>query len=201
MTSAYFLKGEKVFLRQIEVEEIPEIAKLFSRWINDEIVTYFMFTGQKPQNSEQIAGQLRKELKEENNVIFLVIDLKSKKPVGYAGLYDINFTARKAEFRVLIGEKDFWGKGYGTEITELVTYYGFDRLNLNRIYLGYTADNQSAGKAYERAGYKYEGTLKEDIYRNSRYYDSIRMAILREDYYQKFYKQHSKRFKQEFSKK
>ena len=102
---------------------------------------------------------------------------------------------------MLIGEKDFWGGGYGTEITELITYYGFDRLNLNRIYLGYTADNKAAGKVYQKAGYVFEGTLKKDIYRNSKYYDSIRMAILRKDYYEKFYKLHSERFKQECPKK
>ena len=201
MNQNYFLKGEKIFLRPIEVEEILEIAKLFVKWFNDEIVTYFMFTGQKPQNTEQIVEQLKKELKEENNAVFLVVDLETKKPIGYAGLYEINSTTKKAEFRVLIGDKDFWSRGYGTEIIELIKYYGFDRLNLNRIYLGYTANNKSASKAYQKAGYVFEGILKEDIYRNSQYYDSIRMAILRKNYYEKFYKSHSERFKQEFPKK
>lgn len=200
MSPNYFLKGEEVFLRPFEVEELPELARLITKWVNDEIVTYYMFTGQKPQNSEQVATDLKKQLEEKTNILFLIADLKTQKPIGYAGLYNIHLTARKAEFRILIGEKDFWGRGYGTEVTELVTYYGFDRLNLNRIYLGYTAQNKGAGRAYEKAGYSYEGTLKEDIYRNSQYYDAIRMAILRKDYYQKFYKLHSERFKQKFSK-
>ena len=175
-----FLKGDKVYLRPIGMEDVP----LLSEWVNDGIVTFFMFTGQKPQNYEQVAAGLKKEL-EGNNVIFLVLDVKTKKPIGYAGLYEIHYTARRAEFRILIGEKDFWGGGYGTEVTEMITHYGFDRLNLNRIYLGFTADNKAAAKCYEKAGYQYEGTLKEDIYRNSRYYDSIRMAVLRKDYYKK----------------
>lgn len=200
MNNKFFLKGEKIILRPIETKGLPELARLINEWVNDEIVTYYMFTGQIPQNSEQIVADFKKQLEGKNNVIFLIVDLETQKPIGYTGLYEIRLTARSAEFRILIGEKDFWGGGYGTEVTELVTYYGFDRLNLNRIYLGYTSDNKGAGKAYEKSGYVYEGTLKEDIYRNSQYYDTIRMAILRKNYYEKFYKLHSKRFKQEFSK-
>lgn len=196
MNNNYFLKSKRIYLRQIEMEDVP----LLTKWVNDEIVTFFMFTGQKPQNSDQVAIMLKEELEARNNVIFLAMDVKTKKPIGYTGLYDIHYTARRAEYRALIGEKNFWGKGYGTELAEMIIYYGFDRLNLNRIYAGYTAENKSAARANEKAGFIYEGTLKEDIYRNSRYYDSIKVAILRKDYYQKFYKLHSKRFKQIFIK-
>lgn len=197
----HFLKGEKVLLKPIEIRELPKLSKLIAKWINDGLVTYYMFTGQIPQNSTQISADFRKQLESGTNLIFLVVDIKTKKPIGYAGLYDIHLTARKAEFRILIGEKDFWGRGCGTEVTDLLTFYGFDRLNLNRIFLGYTSANKAAGRAYEKAGFVYEGTLKEDIYRNSQYYDSIRMAILRKDYYKNFYKKHAKQFKQEFPKK
>lgn len=196
-----FLKGEKVFLRPIEIKELPKIASLIEKWVNDEVITYYMFTGQRPRNAQQIISDFKKQIEEENNVILLIVDLKTKKPIGYAGLHDINFIARKAEIRVVIGEKDFWGKGRGAEAMDLITYYGFDRLNLNRIYSGYTAENKGAARMNEKAGYRYEGILKEDIYRNGRYYDSIRVAILRKDYYKKFYKSHTERFGQEFSKK
>ncbi len=192
----YFLKSEKLILEPVEAEELPKISKLIANWVNDQVVTFYMFLGQKPQSSEQVAVELKKEIDGQNNVIFLIRDIKTQKLIGYAGLYDIHLSAKKAELRILIGEKEFWGKGYGTEATELVTYYGFDRLNLNRISLGYVAENKGAGRAYEKAGYVYEGTFRQDIYRNSKYYDAIAMAILREDYYKKLYKIHSKRFSQ-----
>lgn len=190
----YFLKSERIILQPIEIKEISKFSCLIAGWVNDGQVTYYMFTGQKPKNSKQVSDNIKKELENQENIVFIAKDIKTQKLIGYAGLYDINQTARKAEFRVLIGEKDFWGKGYGTEITELVSYYGFDRLNLNRISLGYVADNKAASKTYEKAGYVYEGTLKQDIYRNSKYYDAVLMAILRDDYYKKLYKLHLKRF-------
>ena len=190
----YFLQGKISALQPLQIDFMGEVSKQVAQWVNDEAVTYYMFTGQKPMNQDQVATWFKKDL-ESGNLIFLIYDKKTKKPIGYAGLYDFNWIARKAEFRILIGEKAFWGKGYGTEVTELLTFYGFDRLNLNRIYLGYTSANKGALKAYEKSGFTHEGILKEDIYRNSAYYDTVRMAILRGDYYKKFYKVHVKRFK------
>src|SRR3989344_9464898 len=153
MRNVVFLKGENIILMPIEKKDLSQIAGLMEKWSSDPIVMYYLFTGQRPKNKEQIRKNLKKELDSENNIIFLIYDKETNQLIGYAGLYDINPTVRKAEYRVLIGEKDFWGKGYGTQITELVTFYGFDRLNLNRIYLGYTASNKAAGRAYEKAGY------------------------------------------------
>lgn len=189
-----FLEGEKVILAPIELEDLKKLSQIIAGWVNDGKVTYFMFSGQTPKNSEQVFGDFKKQLESGNNAIFLIVNRKTKKPIGYAGLYDIHATARKAESRILIGEKKFWGRGYGTEVIELLTFYGFDRLNLNRIYLGFTEENKGSGLAYKEAGYVYEGKFKEDIYRNSRYYNTIRMAILRKDYYKKFYEFHLKRF-------
>lgn len=193
MSDKNFLKSEKVILRPFERDQLKTLAPLVAGWVNDGEATYYMFTGQKPQNVEQVAATLQKDL-EKGDLVFLALDARAQVPIGYAGLYDINQTVRKAEFRILIGEKDFWGKGYGTEITELLTFYGFDRLNLNRIYLGFTADNKAAQGAYEKAGYVYEGTLRQEFYRNSRYYDAVRLAILRDDYYQRLYPEHLRRF-------
>jgi len=194
MTKRFFLQGDKVILKQIETGDLKKLSGLISAWVNDGLVTYYMFTGQTPKNLKQIQADFEKLLATDHNIIFLVLDKKTEKPIGYAGLYEINLTARKAEYRVLIGETDFWGKGLGTEITELLTFYGFDRLNLNRIYLGFTSENKSAQKAYEKSGYKFEGTLRQDIYRNSKYYDSVRMAVLRDEYYKNKYLEHKNRF-------
>jgi len=187
----YFLKGKKVKLRAIENEDIPFIA----RWLNDEEITYFMIYGQRPTNQEQVMEWIQKQhLDPPENIVFMIVDVETQNQIGFIGLYNIDPTAHKAEFRILIGNKNFWGEGYGTEATELITFYGFDRLNLNRIYSGFSSENKAAGGAYKNAGYSCEGTFKDDIYRNSRYYDGIKIAILRKDYYEKFYNSHLEKF-------
>jgi RimJ/RimL family protein N-acetyltransferase len=186
-----FLTSEKIYLRPIEESDIPDIT----RWLNDPITTHYMFYGQLPKNLQQVREIIMSQALAPQNVMWLVCDQKTGKSIGFCGLHDIHLTAQKAEFRVLIGEADFRGKGLGTEITEMLTFYGFDRLNLHRVYLGVTHENMGGVRAYEKAGYKYEGTLKDDIYRNGRYYDSVRMGILREDYLKNFYQKHLAKFR------
>ncbi len=185
-----FLAGERVALRPLTVEA----AAVLATWMNDEEVTHFMFTGQRPMTAAQVAEEVRRQTENPANTVFLVEDRETRTPIGYAGLYDIHPTVRKAEFRVLLGEKEFWNRGYGTEVTELLTFYGFDRLNLNKVWLGVTDENKGAARAYEKAGFRVEGQLRQELYRNSRYYDAIRMSVLRDEYYPDMHKAHAKRF-------
>jgi len=194
MYNYFFLKSKRLTLKQIELGEMKKLSKVVAKWVNDEEITYYMFTGQIPKNSNQIFDEFKKLLESRDNIVFLVLDNKNKKPIGYTGLFDINHVARKAEFRILIGDKDFWGKGLGMEITELMTFYGFDRLNLNKIYCGYVNENKAAGKAYKKAGYIKEGELHDDVYRNSKYYIGINLAIFRNDYYKNRYAKHKEKF-------
>jgi len=185
-----FLRGEGVALRAVVPADVP----LLARWASDEEVTFFMFTGQRPLTEAQVAEDLQRAVANPANAVFTVVDRKSGRAVGTAGLYDIHPAARKAEFRVLLGDKRSWNRGYGTEVTELLTFYGFDRLNLNKVWLGVTAENVGAHRAYVKAGFREEGRLREELYRNSRYYDAIRMSVLRSEYYPERHRRHARRF-------
>ena len=185
-----FLSGDRAALRPLT----PEDAAILAPWVLDDEVTHFMFTGQRPVTVEQLREDIRREASNLVNAVFLVLDWATGRPLGYAGLYDIHPTARKAEFRSLVGAKEFWNKGYGTEVTELLTFYGFDRLNLNKVWLGVIEENVGAVRAYRKAGFRDEGRLRQELYRNSRYYDALRMSILREEYYPTMHAEHTKRF-------
>jgi RimJ/RimL family protein N-acetyltransferase len=89
---------------------------------------------------------------------------------------------RTAEFRIFLGNKAYWTRGIGTECTKLMVVYGFEKLNLNRIWLGVNADNIGGVRAYEKAGFIKEGILRQEQYRNFRYYDVVRMSVLRSEY-------------------
>ncbi len=184
-----YLHSERVYLRPFELDDVP----LLHTWFNDSEVTHYMFAGQKPTTLKQVQEIMERDISG-HNVVMMAIEKETNQLFALVGLYEIHDTAIKAEMRIIIGNKEFWGKGYGKELTELITFYGFDRLNLHRIYLGFTSANKAAEGAYTKAGYVYEGTLKDDIYRNSQYYDSIRMALLRDEYYEKYYEKHKVKF-------
>src|SRR5258708_2535655 len=83
------------------------------------------------------------------------------RPVGRVGLEDISYQHRRATFGVLIGEKDCWSKGYGTEATRLTLEYGFRLLGLHNIMLSVFSANIAAIRAYTRAGFRVIGVRRE----------------------------------------
>jgi len=184
-----FLEGENIIFRPYQSDD----ALLIHRWIKKE--------RQGPLILQQVRDSIEQQIDSDRNVILVVTKKDKDEAIGLAGLYEIDYIARRAEIRIVFGDEKYWSSGHGREVIELLTYYGFDRLNLNRIYLGYPADNKKVAKNYEKAGYVYEGTIREDIYHNGQYCNTTRVAILRKDYFENFYKSHSERFKQSISKK
>src|SRR5437867_2652869 len=113
-----FLVGGRTLLRPLH----PGDFALITRWVNDGDVTYTMFTGQRPQTEQQVAEEWGRTVQSAANIVFLAEEKEGRCPIGLCGLYDVHPTARKAEFRILIGEKAFWNKGCGTEMTELLNF-------------------------------------------------------------------------------
>lgn len=177
-----FIIGKKIYLRGIEKEDLKGN---YFQWANDSEVTYFMEMGDKPNSLEILEEEYDRSIRSNNEIAFLIIKKETNNIIGSTGLYSINRICRKAEFRIIIGEKKYWSKGYGTEVTELIIEYAFDKLNLNKIWLGGNAKNEGAIKSYKNAGFIEEGVLREEIYRNGTYYDAVRMSILRDEYYVK----------------
>ena len=174
-----FLETEKIYFSTLTEADFTEIIP---HWYSDKEVTHFLSRGTLPPN-EALLQQDFELLKNQNSDIqFALMDKKSHQLVGIVGLHSINWLSRHAEFRILIGEKAFWGKGLGTEACQLCTAYGFEALNFNKVWLGVNTENKKAYESYLRSGYKAEGVLRQELFRNGRYYDIARMSILREEY-------------------
>ena len=104
--------------------------------------------------------------------------------IGLVGLKDINYINQSAEFYIIIGDRTAWGRGYGTEATTLMVRYGFMELNLNRIQTQDMEENIGGWRADEKAGFTYEGTLREVILRSGKYNDVRVYSLLRSEYLQ-----------------
>ncbi len=173
-----FIVGKKIYLRGLDRGDLSNLVG----WMNDSEVTHFLFMGERPANLEVLAEQWEKNVRNLNEVTFAVIDKKNNRMVGWGGLYVINWSSRTAEYRVFIGAKNYWNKGYGTEIAKLIVQYGFEKLNLNKVWLGVNTEHKGGFYSYQKAGFVKEGVLRQEIFRNNRYYDAVRMSILRSEY-------------------
>lgn len=159
----------------------------FYKWINDdEVIKYSLSRFQKISTKEEI-NKWFYALVENKEIISYGIFLKSNgELIGYAGICDISETNKSGEYYIFIGEKKLWGKGIGTEVSKEVLRIGFSEYQLNRIFLTVSEPNTGGKKAYEKAGFKYEGTLRQASFRDNKYHDLIMMSVLKSEWKTEF---------------
>ena len=104
------------------------------------------------------------------------------KLIGQCALFSFNHVAHSAELGITIGDKEYWGRGYGTEAIGLLIDYGFRHHNLNRIFLNVNGDNDRAIGAYKRCGFIEEGRLRSHAWSNGQYIDLIYMGLFQSEW-------------------
>ncbi len=172
-----FLIGVSVYLRPLEVAD----ARTMVPWFNDQEMTRHLRRYQ-PMTLVEEEDFLRR-LPESAADLVLGITLRADdRLVGATGLHRVDSRNRHAEFGISIGDKSAWGKGHGTEATRLLVQHAFDTLNLNRVWLHVYEYNEAALRVYQKVGFRTEGRLRQDVFRDGRYWDTVVMAVLREEW-------------------
>lgn len=177
--AAPFIEGTSFYLRPATR---ADYTMRYLGWVNDQTVTRYLSRGTYPVTEEDLAEEFETMRKSPTDVEFCIVAGRNKTPVGLVGVHGIQWIYRSAEFRILIGDRRYWGRGIGTEAAGLMCAYGFETLNLNKVWLGVSAGNKGAVRSYGKAGFVTEGTLRDEVFRNGRYYDVIRMSLLRGEY-------------------
>ena len=113
---------------------------------------------------------------------FSIRALSDDKLIGFVGLW-LNLIHGEGWVGIGIGEREYWGKGYGTEAMKLIVQYAFMELGLYRVSLGLHAYNTRALKSYEKAGFRFEGQTRQDVLREGRRTDTLWMGILRDEWF------------------
>ena len=114
---------------------------------------------------------------------FSVRALDGDKHIGFFVLW-LDLIHNEAWVGIGIGDREFWGKGYGTDMMKLCLQYAFIELNVHRVSLGLHEYNPRALRSYEKAGFRLEGRTRKDLMREGKRYDSLWMGILREEWMQ-----------------
>jgi [ribosomal protein S5]-alanine N-acetyltransferase len=169
-----FLIGAKVYLRPLDLEDVDTLTT----WLNDPEVTRTMLI-YHPLTRMAEEAFLRKISESESDVVLGIMVRETEQFIGVTGLHRFDVRNRHALFGISVGEKSAWGKGYGTEATRLMVRHAFDTLNLNRVWLHVYEYNERAVRVYQKVGFQIEGRMRQDTFRDGRYWDTIMMAVLR----------------------
>jgi len=175
-----FLVGERIYLRALEQNDL--LGNYF-QWFNDSEVCAFNSYAIFPNSMNKMQNYLN-YLKDTNTaVVFAIITKEKDVHIGNISLQNIDWIARSAEFAIILGEKDYWRNGFGYEASRLIINYGFERLNLNRIYCGTSSENISMQKLAEKLGMKKEGVRRSAMFKMGRCMDIIEYGLLKDEFY------------------
>jgi RimJ/RimL family protein N-acetyltransferase len=175
------LQGELVRLVSLDP---AKMAEYFSKWSRDSEYLRLLDAGTAVTFSvKSVKEWLEKELLQENpGHWFMIQSLEDERLIGEVGLDGIRWSQGESFVGIGLGDRDSWGKGYGTDAMRTILRYAFRELNLRRISLDVFEYNPRAIRSYEKAGFVYEGRIRQELQRDGRRWDVIYMGILREEW-------------------
>jgi len=173
------LKGERVTLRATTREDLISLV----RFEND---LGFVLAGggdpPEPVPLERLQKDFDKEASDPSaDKVEFAMEADGS-CIGRCGLYNIDRTVRHAELGIGIGDKEYWGHGYGREAVGLLLDYAFRLRNFRRVWLEVHADNERGIRAYRSCNFVEEGRMREHVWLAGRYVDNVIMGVLREEW-------------------
>jgi RimJ/RimL family protein N-acetyltransferase len=172
------LVGSRVVLRR----HAPQNIAAFQRWYADPEIARLARYQATPMRPEEIERFFAARVLGTDALAMAVHEKATDRLVGTCAFSQLDGENGSALYHITIGESDAWGRGLGTEATQLMVDHAFGTLGLHRIALYVFEFNVRAIRAYQRCGFVIEGRSRESIWRDGRWWDELAMSVLESDW-------------------
>lgn len=176
------LTGKFVHLSAFDPEEM---SKALPRWNLNSEYQRLLNSSARPMFSPKAELQwMEEEVGEVSpaSYFFSIRTLAEDKLIGELDLDVVNWSGRDAFVGLGIGETEYWSKGYGTDVMNILLRFAFTEVNLRRVTLTVFEYNPRAIRSYEKAGFRHEGRVRKVVNREGQRWDVLYMGILREEW-------------------
>jgi len=168
------IEGRKVVLRRHSADNIVA----FRRWYSDPEVARLARYQDTPMREEEVNRFFQVRALGPESLTMAIHERSTGRLIGTCAFSQMDGENGSALYHITIGEKDVWGRGYGTEATQLMVDHAFGLLRLHRVALSVFEFNERAIRAYARVGFMIEGRAREAVWRDGRWWDEISMSVL-----------------------
>ena len=166
--------GENVYLSEYTKDDLQNVVDLINDWEIQSTLNPCLIS---PYTLEDEIEWFEANRKNKNRAhSFAIRTNKDNTYIGGCGYHGVSHKNRTCYVGIMISNKEYQNKGYGTEAFELLINYLFKEMNIRKILLNVFATNKRAIHVYEKLGFKIEGTLKDHVYRDGQYVDEVVMA-------------------------
>ena len=167
------LTSNRIILRPLNIYD--DIKRYYS-WLKDPSITEFLEVRHLHMSKNKIIDFIHNQYNSPNNILFGIFVKDTNEHIGNIKIGPINFTYLRTELGIIIGEKNFWKKGFASEAINMIEEYCFNNLKLNRITASICSPNIASIKTFKKCNYKIEGVLKKFWIINHKFADEIIMA-------------------------
>ncbi|MDP2388502.1 MAG: GNAT family protein [Bacteroidota bacterium] len=173
------LNTSRLKLRKIQLTDVPSLIK----YANNKKISDQIFNIPYPYREEDAIFRINFVLqgfKNEERYVFVITEKGKEELIGEIGLH-LDKTNNSAQFGYWIAEP-FWGKGYATEATAAILKFGFETVNLNKIYATHFPENEASGKVMLNNKMIKEAELKEHYKIDDVYKSVIQYRLTKQEY-------------------
>lgn len=171
------LNSETIYLRPLKLSDV-NVAYL--SWLHDtEVMQGIATSGYTLDN---LKTYVEERLSNMDTAFFAICCKETDEHIGNVKIDFHDKQANVSELGLLIGNKNYWGKGVGRQACTLAINYGFNVMNLRKIYLAVYENNLNAKKLYEKLGFQLEGTLRKHVMANGHLCDKYLMGIFKNEF-------------------
>jgi RimJ/RimL family protein N-acetyltransferase len=173
-----FIEGNRVSLIPINFNHLD----LYIKWENNPKVRRYS-RNSLPFTKEVYKKHLESlQKKIPEDIPFEIFLKKDEMPIGICELSEIDWINQVSNVGILIGEIDYWGNDYCTEVIRLLIKYAFEELNLQKLKYVAFSPNKASLRCAEKAGFTHEATLMNEMYIDGIYYNSIFYTLFKKDW-------------------
>jgi [ribosomal protein S5]-alanine N-acetyltransferase len=174
-----FIEGKQIYLRQLVQTDLEND---YPTWFNDEEVCAHNSHHRFPMMLKDMQNYFDNEVSSRDNLILAICDKESDKHVGNVSIMGIDSFNQSGEFAIILGDRNFWGKGIGQEAARLIIDHAFKQLNLKRIYCGTLDTNKGMQKLADKLGFTKEGQSRQSQFKNGKFHDTLEYGILKDEW-------------------
>lgn len=159
-----------------------EICEQYIKWLNDtEIAKLIALPNQQIKDKNFILESFQR-FTQKNCIGFFIKDLTHNLFIGTCKIDKIDLINKSCEIGIMIGEKQFYGKGISKIVFAIILDYVFNILKFHRIWGGCLSINIPMNKTFKSLGFRNEGIIKDAILINDKYFDNCLYAMLIDEY-------------------
>jgi [ribosomal protein S5]-alanine N-acetyltransferase len=170
---------ERLLLRRLEISDAPRLTELFGNYEVLRMITGVAYPYTE-DHARDFIGRAQENFDAGTNFAFAMVSKAEQTLIGCIEL-GLRRQFRHGDLGYWVGAP-YWGKGYMTEAARQMLRYGFDDLNLNRIYSCHFAHNPASGRVMQKIGMTYEATLRQYIVKFDEYVDMVYYGILKSEW-------------------